>query len=242
MYSFQDLCPTAEYPFCYLIGVLKKWPSKSHLSADFFTSQFGRLMTVEDQADTVWQTKRRCPLTRSYVKPTAPLTMAPSWSPFPLAASVLPSLIQHGKTEDCYASAYAVFEPKLRAGEVVSMQFGGEVRAFERVVADKDLTIENIHAHHFFWLLEMTVARAQQLRKPIIIAGLPGYGYDNHLEDEAGAETRLRLLQAGYLYPSRLPQGARFTFLSDPAAREKRRVKMAAMRASDFKLPPPPSQ
>lgn len=242
MYPFQELCSHTEHPFCYLVGVLKKWPKEKYLTADFFTSQFSELMTAEDQANTVWQTKRRSSLAAKFVLPTAPLTMAPSWSPFPLAASVLPEVIRLGKSGEHFISAYAVFEPQLKVGESISIPFSGETRSFNLPVADKDLSFENIHAHHFFWLLEMTVARALQMRKPVIIAGLPGYGYEDCLEDEPGIETRLRLLQAGYLYPSRVPQGARYAFLSDTAAREKRRTKVAAMRESGFTLPPLPGR
>ncbi|WP_139373070.1 hypothetical protein [Prosthecobacter debontii] len=149
-------------------------------------------------------------------------------------------MLAHGKTEESCASAYAVFEPQLQAGENTTKQFAGESRSFDLPVADKDLSFENIHAHHFFWLLEMTVARAQQMRKPVILAGLPGYGYEDCLEDEPGTKTRLRLLQASYLYPSRVPQGARYAFLSDTAAREKRRAKVTAMRESGFRAPPLP--
>jgi hypothetical protein len=213
MYSFKELSEDPVHTFCYLIGVLKKWPLPNQLTANFFTGQFEWQINVEDQSDTVWKTKRRCDLTRKYVLPTAPLTMAPSWSPFPFATSVMPELLKHGRTEDAWSSAYAIFNPVLRVGKTMTIQFGGKPTVFDLPINDSELEFENIHAHHFFWLLEMTIARASQMRKPVIIAGLPGFGYQDAVDQDLIGESRLRLLESGYLYPSRVPQGARFSFL-----------------------------
>ncbi len=238
MYNFQDLSSDPVHTFCYLIGVLKKWPSEKQLSASFFTSHFEWLINVEDQSDTAWKTKRRCDLTRKYVLPTAPLTMTPSWSPFPLACNVLPDLLSNGRSDDPWSSAYAIFNPVLKNGKSMTIQFGGKPTTFELPVCDAEVEFDNIHAHHFFWLLEMTVSRAQQLKKPIVIAGLPGFGYQDVLDQDLIGEARLRLLNSGYLYPSRVPQGARFTFLSDPVARAERKAELERMECATPVFPP----
>lgn len=240
MYTFEELSTEPVHTFCYLIGVLKKWPQKNQITADFFTGHFEWLINVEDQSDTVWKTRRRCDLTRKYVLPTAPLTMTPSWSPFPLASNIMPEVLQHGRTDDTWASAYAIFNPVLKVGEVITLQFGSKQTSFETPVTDEQLQFENIHAHHFFWLLEMTIARAQKMKKPIILVGLPGFGYQDVLDQDLIGESRLRLLEAGYLYPSRAPQGARFSFLNDPNARAARKEEMERLTRSSPVFPPPP--
>ncbi len=240
MYAFSELSDESDHPFCYLLGVLKKWPPHKMRVPDFFTGDFDWLLNVEDQSATVWQTRRRCVLTKKYVLPTAPLTMTPSWSPFPLAFELLPRVIQHARSHELASSAFAIFEPTLRVGKVSVLQFGGKSITLETPVGDDDISLENIHAQHFMWLLNMTAARAQRMKKTIIVAGLPGFGYENELEQDMNGETKLRLLESGYLYPSRVPQGARFDFLSDPIARQKRAERMAAMREATSGIPPPP--
>ncbi|MCF7787024.1 MAG: hypothetical protein K9N47_12940 [Prosthecobacter sp.] len=239
MLTFDAPAKKPFQTFCYLIGVLKKQPSKSQMKAEFFTEQFEWLMNVEDQSDTVTKTKENCDLTNKYVLPTAPLTMTASWSPFPFAASVMPEILQHGKTDDPYSSSYAIFHPVLKIGESITMQFGGKPTTFELPVSGNQLEFENIHAHHFFWLLEMTIARAQQMKKPVILAGMHGFGYQDAIENDLIAESRLRLLEAGYLYPSRVPQGARFAFFKDPIARAARNAEVKRMPHNSPVFPPP---
>ena len=239
MSTFKALAKDPLQTFCYLLGVLKKQPAKSQMTANFFTGQFEWLMNVEDQSDTVTKTKQNCDLTNKYVLPTAPLTMTASWSPFPFAASVMPEVLQQGKTDDPYSSSYAIFHPVLKVGESITMQFGGKSKAFELPVSGNTLEFENIHAHHFFWLLEMTIARAQQMKKPVILAGMLGFGYQDVIENDLIGESRLRLLEAGYLYPSRVPQGARYAFLNDPIARAARNAEHERMTTTSPVFPPP---
>lgn len=235
MYPFSELCKFEDYPFCYLLGVLKKWPPAKYLSAEFFTDQFSSLLTAEQQAVTPWQTRRRSALTRKFVLPSAPLTMAPSWSPFPLAFQALARPINHGKSKD---SAFAIFTPDQTIHAVRTFGFGNSSFTVNDYAGDHCLPLENIHAQHFLWLLNMTVARATELKRPILLAGMPGFGYMNELERDINGECKLRLLKAGYLYPSHVPQGARFAYLTDPAARADRAAKLA--QSKPMGIPPAP--
>ncbi len=214
MYAFDELCDELDSSFCYLLGVLKRTPKASKLQPGFFTGEFEWITNVEDQAESVKDTQKCSPLLRSFVKPSAPLTITPGWSPFPLAFSVLPNCIRHGREEGEYHnSAFAIWQPELKpVGKSRLVDEDGHERTtFARHVSEQDLEFENIHARHFFWLLEMTVLRAQELKKPVILAGLPGFSYGTALTHEMPADARLRLLQAGYLFPSRIPQLAHET-------------------------------
>lgn len=240
MYSFDELSDTSSGPFCYLLGVLKKWPPPKKCVPDFFTGEFGWLLNVEDQSTSPWQTRKRCELTKKYIFPTAPLSMTPSWSPFPLAFEVMKKSLQYAKDQEPPASAYAIFEPELKVGQTGVLSWGDKSILMETAINDSDIHLENIHAQHFMWLLDMTVARAKKMKKPVVLAGLPGFGYENQLDHDMNGENKLRLIEAGYLYPSRVPQGARYAFLSDPVARSNRADFLKLLSESTEGIPPPP--
>ena len=208
MYAFHELCDEADYPFCYLLGVLKKMPKEADLHPGFFTGEFEWLLNVEQQSDTVRQTQTRSPLIKHFILPSAPLTMAPAWTPFPLAFSVLPRCVRHGRDEgQMHNSAFAVWHPELATvGENRLVDDSGKVVAsFSQRVSARELDFENIHARHFFWLLEMTVQRAAAMKRHVIVAGTPGFSYDNAVQHGHPPHTRTRLLESGYLYPSQVP-------------------------------------
>ncbi|WP_050025277.1 hypothetical protein [Verrucomicrobium sp. BvORR034] len=208
MYAFHELCNETGYSFCYLLGVLKKVPKESDLRPDFFTDEFEWLLNVEEQSDTVRQTQKRCPLIKRYILPSAPLTMAPAWTPFPIAFSVLPRCVQHKRLEgEFHNSAFAIWHPELASvGENNLMDDTGKVLAsFNRRITASDIEFENIHARHFFWLLQMTVERAKKMRRHVVLAGTPGFSYANSVKHDEPPHSRIRLLESGYLYPSRVP-------------------------------------
>ena len=210
MYAFDELCDDQDTPFCYLLGVLKRMPRESKLKPEFFSGEFEWIMNVEDQAESVKDTQKCSPLLKTYIKPTAPLTLTPGWSPFPLAFEILPNCIRHGREHgEVQNSAFAIWQPELKVGERKLLDRDGHVRAIcARHVSEEDLELEHAHAHHFFWLLEMTIQRALAAKKPVILVGTPGFSYGNAVANEMPAHSRLRLLQAGYLFPSRVPQVA----------------------------------
>lgn len=208
MYAFSELSDETDYPFCYLLGVLKKTPKESNLRADFFTDEFEWLKNVEEQSDTVRQTQKRCPLIKHYILPTAPLTMAPTWTPFPLASSVLPHCVRHGRLDGQYHnSAFAIWHPELASvGEKKFVDDNGKALfSFSQRISAREIEFENIHARHFFWLLEMTVERAKKMKCHVILAGTPGFSYNGSVKHDEPPHTRIRLLESGYLYPSRVP-------------------------------------
>jgi hypothetical protein len=212
MYAFHELCGKEDYPFCYLLGVLKRMPREADLCANFFTDQFESLLNVEEQSDTVRQTQKRSPLIKNFIVPTAPLTMTPAWSPFPLAFSVLPRCVLHGREPDgSHRSAFAIWQPELASvGKNKLINEDGKVlSSFTQQVSGEHIEFENVHARHFFWLLEMTVVRAQEMKRQVVLAGVPGFSYKSAVAHDKPPHTRLRLLQSGYLYPSRVPQAAR---------------------------------
>ncbi|HSI13803.1 MAG TPA: hypothetical protein VK961_17290 [Chthoniobacter sp.] len=210
MYAFDELCDDQDTPFCYLLGIVKRMPRESKMKPEFFTAEFEWIMNVEDQAENVKDTQKCSPLIKTHVKPSAPLTLTPGWSPFPLAFGILPNCIRHGcERGQVHNSAFAIWKPELKVGEHKLLDGEGHVRATcARHVSEQDLEFENVHARHFFWLLEMTVQRAREMKKAVILAGVPGFSYGNAVANEMPAHSRLRLLQAGYLYPSRVPQAA----------------------------------
>ncbi len=103
MYAFEELCSREDYPFTYLLGVLRKMPRKSDLTADFFTDEFSWIQVQEEQSPTPKETLTKVDLFKNFVTPSAPLTMTPSWSPFPLGFNVLPEVIAHGQDGREYA-------------------------------------------------------------------------------------------------------------------------------------------
>ena len=241
MYSFAELCPESSSDstsFCYMLGVLKKMPPKQALNAKTLTDEFGWLYSGEDQCQSVWSLKRRSVLNK-YVIPSAPLTLAPTWTPFPLAFQVLPEVMVHGSEAGSNSSAFAIFKPRLAISSDLNLTVWDKVvSSISMKVEDKDLNLENIHAHHFFWLLKMTVARAIQMKGSIFLAGTHGFGYQSLLEDDVSADSKLLKLKAGYLYPDRVPQGARFAYLTDPAARTKHAELKANVTSFSAELPP----
>jgi hypothetical protein len=211
MYAFDELCDEIETPFCYLLGVLKRMPKAAKLKPGFFSGEFEWIMNVEDQAENVKDTQKCSPLLKTYVLPSAPLTLTPGWSPFPLAFAILPNCVKHGREHsEFHNSAFAIWQPELKPmGENRLVDENGSVHTtFSRQVTEQDIEFENIHARHFFWLLEMTVERARAAQKPVILAGIPGFSYGNAIAHEMPANSRVRLLEAGYLFPSRVPQVA----------------------------------
>lgn len=244
MYSFSDLYPASpnlEYPFCYLLGVLRKMPPNDMLDAAVFTDAFGWIYSGEDQCQTCWQLRRRSKLTRKYVLPTAPLTIAPHWSPFPLAFDVLSTPLQHGRSDTRESSAFAIFAPEFNITSVSELKVGDRgFRAIENRVEDKDIFFENIHAHHFFWLLKMTVARAKEMKRLVFLAGMPGFGYSDLLENDSAADSKLLKLKSGYLYPDRVPQGARYSYLCDLTERRLYAERQASKAQFANTLPPLP--
>jgi len=211
MYPFEDLCARDDYPFAYLLGVLRKMPKKKDLNADFFTDGFGWLYTREDQSDSPKETISGVDLYKRFVTPTAPLTMTPSWSPFPFASEMLPNVVTHGRNDRRDASAFAIWEPELIATGESELRADDEVVAtFTNYVSESDIDFNgDVNALHFFWLLQMTVERAQEMKGWVFLAGCPGWSYSNELKHPSPPHMRLRLLQAGYLYPERIPYAAR---------------------------------
>ena len=197
-----------------MLGVLKKLPKDVEIGPEFFTDEFSWIFTMEDQTDSGNDLKSRTVFYGEYVFPTAPISITDSWSPFPLAFEVLPSIIDHGRTEERNSSAFAIFGPDmLITGE---KQLKAD-KADDEVVAPFSESIKedgidfggNIDAHHFFWLLQMTASRAAQLESNIILAGTPGWSYENELKHPTAPHRRLAILEAGYLYPERIPHSAR---------------------------------
>ena len=214
MYTFEELCSRKDYPFAYLLGVLRKMPRESDLTAEFFTEEFSWIQTREEQSDTAKETISEVNLFKKFVTPTAPLTMTPSWSPFPLAFDMLPRLIVRGKNDKQDASAFAIWEPELASTGESELQANGKVIAtFTDYVTESDIDFGgNLNAFHFFWLLQMTVERARKMRGKVLVAGRPGWSYNSALKHPTPPRSRLRLLDAGYLYPERIPCAARFQY------------------------------
>lgn len=211
MYPFDELCSEEDYPFAYLLGVLRKSPKKSLLNAEFFTQEFGWLHTMEDQGDSPKETISKVHLYKKFVTPSAPLTMTPSRSPFPFTFEILPKVIAHGRTEEKSASAFAIWEPELvSTGENQFLVGEEEVVSFTEYVSESDIDFDgNLDALHFFWLLQMTVERAQSMNRKVILAGCPGWSYKSAVKNPMPPHSRVRLLQAGYRYPERIPYAAR---------------------------------
>ena len=211
MYAFEDLCSREDYPFAYLIGVLREVPREDYLVADFFTGGFDFLLTMEDQAESPESTISSVDLYKDWVTPTAPLTMTPSWSPFPFAFRALPQPIAHGRNEERDASAFGIWEPELFSTGESQLKVGDEVvETFANYVSEEDIDFGgDINFHHFFWLLQMTVERAKKMDGKVLVAGCPGWSYKNELKYGTPAHMRLRLIEAGYLYPERIPHVAR---------------------------------
>jgi hypothetical protein len=211
MYPFEDLCSREDYPFAYLLGVLRKMPKGRDLNADFFTDEFSWLHTREDQSDSPEETISGIDLYKRFVTPTAPLTMTPSWSPFPLASQVLPNIVSHGRNDKRDASAFAIWDPELTPIGRSELRANDEVvTTFTNRVGEGDIDFDrNLNALHFLWLLQMTVERAQEMKGTVLLAGKPGWSYKYELKYPTPPHMRLRLLQAGYLYPERIPYAAR---------------------------------
>lgn len=214
MYSFEELCSRKGYPFTYLLGVLRKMPRESELTAEFFTGEFSWIQVREEQSNTPKETISGVSLFKKFVTPTAPLTMTPSWSPFPGAFETLPRLVAHGKDDKADASAFAIWEPELVSTGESELRANGKVIAtFENYVTESDIDFGgNLNAFHFFWLLQMTVERAKNMKGKVLLAGRPGWSYDSELKHPTAPHSRLRLLEAGYLYPERIPYAARFQY------------------------------
>lgn len=211
MYTFEDLCSRKGYPFTYLLGVLRKMPKEADLTADFFTDEFSWIQTREEQSESPKETIAGVDLFKKFVTPSAPLTMTPSWSPFPFAAEILGAPILHGRNEASNASAFAIWTPRLVSKGTSELRAGDEVVAtFENYVGESDVDFGgDLNALHFFWLLQMTVERAKEMNGKVLLAGTPGWSYKSQLEYPTPPHMRLRLLQAGYLYPERIPYAAR---------------------------------
>jgi hypothetical protein len=214
MYSFEELCSRKDYPFTYLLGVLRKMPREAELTADFFTGEFSWIQTREEQSDTAKKTISGVSLFKKFVTPTAPLTMTPSWSPFPFAFDMLPHLVARGKNEKKDASAFAIWEPELVSTGQSELRANGKLIAtFENYVTESDVDFGgDVNAFHFFWLLQMTVERAKNMKGKVLLAGQPGWSYDSELKHPTAPHSRLRLLEAGYLYPERIPYAARLQY------------------------------
>ena len=211
MYPFEELCAQEGYPFAYLLGVLRKMPKEGDLNAEFFTDEFSWLHTREDQSDTPKETISGVNLYKKFVTPTAPLTMTPSWSPFPFASQMLANVVTHGRNDKRDASAFAIWESELESTGKSELRSDDEIVAtFTNYVSESDIDFAgNLDALHFFWLLEMTVQRAKELKGWVLLAGCPGWSYKSELRHPTPPHMRLRLLQAGYLYPERIPYAAR---------------------------------
>lgn len=194
-----------------MLGVLKKLPKDVAIGPEFFTDEFSWIFTMEDQADTGADLKSQTEFYNEYVLPTAPISIADSWSPFPLAFEVLPSIIDHGRTEERNSSAFAIFGPELLITGEKQFKASGEIVAkFSESINEDGIDFGgNIDVHHFFWLLQMTASRASQLERNIILAGTPGWSYKNELKYPTVPHRRLAILEAGYLYPERIPHSAR---------------------------------
>ncbi|MGY8642760.1 MAG: hypothetical protein ACKVJU_16900 [Verrucomicrobiales bacterium] len=121
---------------------------------------------------------------------------------------MFPKVIAHGRTEEKSAPAFAIWEPELvSTGENQFLVGEEEVVSFTEYVSESDIDFDgNLDVLHFFWLLQMRVERAQAINGKVILAG---WSYKSAVKNPMPPHSRVRLLQAGYLYPERIPYAAR---------------------------------
>jgi hypothetical protein len=185
MYSFTELHPHQGkgFPdsFAYWLCCLHKEPKD--FSAGNLKSAMSYHFDVEEQAYTPKMLNSRPELIPKCLTPIAPVTLAPQWSPFPMAVSILGKPEQHGSDS---GSAFAVWTPRYLGGDEVATKTTDEA--------------------HFLFLIRLATSAARASKCRVLLVGSPGWCYRTAAKRYMNPDTAVMMHDAGYLFTERVPR------------------------------------